>query len=461
MSEWFCRNFGSKVVALVSSFFFGVFVILSVFVGSYVDSALPAQDLGFFSFLALYTASTLIAPAFFSGVFVPSVTMLTIDLGFDYHKVISRFHSLSAVGSIIGTIFAGFVMLPSYGSSPSVLAIGAAAILWSLFFWSYLRKRALSFGVTLLVAPFLFLALPLAESYGSKECDIESAMNCITIKDGPRDYGRALYIDGFYNSVRGYDGGLNFHPSNYVSLAANAMRRHLHNNPIDDERLYFTGGGGFELPYYAHKHLSPRHDIHVSEVDRGVVEAVDAYMGGDTGRYTIDNKGAVMSIKSLNDNSMGHVMIDVKNGVVVPPSVAVSGFFEEVHRVLDGDGFMAMNVVDEVRNPMVAKSIAKTVSLFFDEVSVWSVSDAEDRRGVHGKLNTYLVVGEKDLVSNPISSKERLELSSGGGYSQEWTNLYSGSSFKKDGEILKEGYAPTESMAYDLIIDPINGGWGG
>ncbi len=128
-----------------------------------IDVATPWFDrLGLNTYLAPLVASSLVA-------MLPTMLLLGIafpiglslwagdDTSDDTSRRVGAFYSLNVLGAILGSVLAGFVLLPALGSRNSLIAVSALATLSSVALaWSHRRIRP-SFAYTMAgLAPLLF-----------------------------------------------------------------------------------------------------------------------------------------------------------------------------------------------------------------------------------------------------------------------------------------------------------------
>jgi spermidine synthase len=129
-----------------------------------IDAATPWFDrMGLNTYLAPLIASSVVAmlpTTLLLGLAFP--IGLSLWAGDDTHEDTSRrvgaFYSLNVFGAILGSVLAGFVLLPAFGSRNSLIAVSALATASSMAIAWSMRKANPPTAITVaVVAPMLFL----------------------------------------------------------------------------------------------------------------------------------------------------------------------------------------------------------------------------------------------------------------------------------------------------------------
>lgn len=181
-----------------------------------IDVATPWFDrLGLNTYLAPLAASSMVA-------MLPTMLLLGIafpiglslwagdDPSDDTSRRVGAFYSLNVLGAILGSVLAGFVLLPSIGTHTSLMAVSALAVLSSVALaWSERRIRPSFAYATMGLAP---LAFALAAYYSVDPFDVaferlhrretfvwrqEGAQTTVAVHDRPGNPPmRIMYLDG-------------------------------------------------------------------------------------------------------------------------------------------------------------------------------------------------------------------------------------------------------------------------
>ncbi|MGE0723660.1 MAG: fused MFS/spermidine synthase, partial [Alphaproteobacteria bacterium] len=146
--------------------------------------AAARSSVGAFVAVTLLGAVLFFAPSLFAGIVSPIATKLAVDL--DPRRTgpaIGTMSAAGAVGSILGTVLAGFVLVQWLGSS--------ATLIWTAALYAALavvlvatRPRTL-----VLVAPAIAVAAIAAPRLAAP-CQVESAYYCINVLPGNAVSGR-------------------------------------------------------------------------------------------------------------------------------------------------------------------------------------------------------------------------------------------------------------------------------
>jgi spermidine synthase len=146
----------------------GIAAVLSFNLLSRTQQAIDAvtpwfERIGLNTYLAPLVVSSMIAmlpTTILLGLAFPiGLTLWTGDTpGQDTSRRAGSFYSLNVIGAILGSIVAGFVLLPQFGTRTSLIMVSALATLSSLALtWSERRHGGAPWNMRLAIAPLLFL----------------------------------------------------------------------------------------------------------------------------------------------------------------------------------------------------------------------------------------------------------------------------------------------------------------
>ena len=249
-----------------------------------IDAATPWLDrLGLHAYLAPLVVSSLIA-------MLPTTVLLGLafPIGLtlwagdspseDTSRKASTFYSLNVLGAILGSIVAGFVLLPQLGTRWSLIAVAALATVSSVLLALSVRKTKPAVAIPLVVAaPLLFLigarvaADPFdiafdrfhrSESLVWRE---EGAQTTVAVHDrGGQPPMRVMYLDGNHQANDSPGGA-------FVHHRIGALPAMLHPNP---RTALVVGLGGGATPGAV-----ARHNLHVDvvELSKAVVAGSDHF----------------------------------------------------------------------------------------------------------------------------------------------------------------------------------------
>jgi spermidine synthase len=241
------------------------------------------ERLGLNTYLAPLVASSLIAmlpTTLLLGLAFPiGLTLWTGDRpGEDTSRRAGAFYSLNVVGAIFGSVLAGFVLLPQFGTRTSLVLVSALAVLSSVALaWSGRRERpTLSMSMAAIV-PVLFLAAAWAavdpfdvafERFHRNETLVwreEGAQTTVAVHDRKGSQPmRIMFLDGNHQANDSPGGA-------FVHHRIGALPAMLHPNPRT--ALVVGLGGGATPGAVARLNL----DVDVVELSPAVVAGSDFF----------------------------------------------------------------------------------------------------------------------------------------------------------------------------------------
>ncbi|MBI3451428.1 MAG: fused MFS/spermidine synthase, partial [Rhodospirillales bacterium] len=120
----------SVALALAAVSSFAVLLLLRVFSSALLGAGLPP-------IVAIVALATLLflLPSLFIGIVSPILTKLSVDAAPGHHgQAIGRMYALGAVGSIVGTLSAGYFFISWIGSIGTVIVVAVAYALLAIPF---------------------------------------------------------------------------------------------------------------------------------------------------------------------------------------------------------------------------------------------------------------------------------------------------------------------------------------
>ncbi len=410
--------------------------------------AVLSSGLGPIAAISLLAAALFLLPSLFVGVVSPLITTLAIDLAPAARgRIIGRMYALGALGSIVGTLAAGFVFISWLGSTVTVLVVAATYGVLALGF-------ALASGVRTTLAPALVvLALGGALAGGGSRlqaftspCQEESAYFCIRVVDlqagpgaGSEGGTRVMVLDhlGHGINVRDEPG---FLLSPYIQFVDEIARRRL-GRP---QSAFFIGGGPYTLPRAWHR---PGRNLVVAELDPAVTRAARRHLWLDTKGLDIRHGDARAVLQGLPADSRFDVIFgDAFKDVSIPPHLVTEEFHAQVARRLSPRGFYVVNVVEGGTSPLFLYALVQTLRREFATVEVWIEDDAT----ASGRV-TYVVLA----ASRPTPAGT---LTAARGPARSWSRLSTQDMLvaAKDAgvPVLRDDFAPVDRLMSHLLLDP-------
>ena len=334
----------------------------------------------------LATLTTFFIPALILGIDSPFVVRLVseeLESTDQSGRIAGTVFCLSTIGSIIGSVLAGFYIIPTFGVSytiigtASVIVIGAVVTLWSLREIRWAGLLLISFLFTLLITHHLLPGqTQLVEASG--------LYSELTVSNGTMfdRHVRLLRRDLNYSSVQFQDNLTT--PFDYMQYAELYPRL----QPETNDYL-ILGGGAYTIP----KQLIDRNerlDVTVVEIEPSLYSIAQEHFHLEGSEqltvHTNDARVFLQETKSQYDI----ILIDVMNsGHVLPSHLTSQEFFILVKSRLRPDGVVIFNTVSspEYSTPSVAGSLYKTVQSVFPNTIAATLTAPE---AAHLKNVVYL-----------------------------------------------------------------------
>jgi predicted membrane-bound spermidine synthase len=347
----------------------------------------PVIGLGFgpVPTILLLTTVLFFLPSLFVGIPSPALTKLALD-GEPEHTghILGTFYAAGAIGSIFGTLAAGFLFISWLGTIGTILTVAAlyAVMAFTLFLplrAPNARTQALSGFVALVVGGLAIAVAGQRSAAFQSPCEVESDYYCIRSADltGPGGVTmRSMVLDHLEHGIN-----VREQPTMLVSpyVEAQDSLARIHSGKRSPFRSFFIGGGAFTLPR-AWLAARPDAEIVVAEVDREVTRFARQYLWlpADT-RLTVDHRDARASLAAQPAGTFDVVIGDAFHDISIPQHLVTREFFAEAHARLASDGIYLMNVVDSLARPRLALSIVRALRESFPVVEVWRSNQTGDR----------------------------------------------------------------------------------
>jgi predicted membrane-bound spermidine synthase len=349
--------------------------------------------------ILLLTTLIFFLPSLFVGIPSPVLTKLAIDEEPELMaRTLGAFYATSALGSILGTLSAGYIFISWLGTVWTfiLVAVGYAAMAIILV-WVGPARLAGAHGIqaskalptiTLLCGAAIVLLAGLTNAF-KNPCNRESAYFCIRVIDEiPTQFGaaRTLVLDHLAHGTNVRNSAVRL-ITPYVELQDKLAR--IHTGRSSPFRAFFVGGGAYTLP---RAWLARRRDaeLAVAEIDPAVTEMAikRLWLNGSDKRLSILHEDARTALAKFPDRHFDVIVGDAFHDIAVPQHLVTREFFELVASRLSGEGIYIMNVVDLLENPKLVLSIVATLRNAFSTIEVWRLNES-------GRRTTFVVTGLK------------------------------------------------------------------
>jgi predicted membrane-bound spermidine synthase len=345
-------------------------------------------------------------PAFFLGMISPVAVKLALRDLESSGRIVGRIYAISTLGSIAGTYVTGFYLIARFGTRATLIGVGVVLIITAILAGISSRRGGVAVAAALALSGGAVIVLPAdappplqVDSLGSGEMGViheeESQYYSIVVERTVRDDSGApvlaLHLD---HLVHSYSDPID--PSHleygYLQLFDDVARWTAGERPYP--RLLFIGGGGYTLP----RLLEQRHsdaEIQVVEIDPAVTRTAARFMGlpRATRIQTVNEDARWFAMQT--DDTWNAIFIDAFNDLSVPYHLTTKEFTARLRAMLDQDGVLAANVIDDYNRGRFLSSYAATLMSVFgaENVAVLMESPADAETG----SSTFVVVASPAL----------------------------------------------------------------
>jgi len=314
-------------------------------------------------------------------------------------SVTGKVFFISTVGSIVGSLSAGFILIPHVGVGTSLWLISGMTVVLGLLGSIYtarftLPQTAVLFALALAVGGYVVSVSKLSDSGEGIVFSKDGVYSKIVVRDTLWDdtrMARILLLDRSFSSARYLDnlGGLPFEYTNYYSLA--------NNYGVTVKKAAVLGAGTLTIP-----------SALVSGDSRLTVDAVDIepelpeiakkyfnYVPNERIHPVLADARQFLTRES--EHTYDLIFTDVYQSYLeIPPQFVTKEFFELAKSRLSEGGILMANVVSSIDGSAesTGRSIVATMASVFDHVDVYAVQDP-----VHpSNFQNYIVIGVPDSL---------------------------------------------------------------
>ena len=263
-------------------------------------------------------------------------------------------YAWSTVGSVVGVLLTGYLLLPCLGISGSMIA-GASAVFLIILISGRRLAGVVGLGLVMLSGIFSSRIDPGALF------DKSNGYHRIRVMESPGDKNvRTLYLDSTV------EGAVTI-GSSFPVLRYQRKIRHIVRAVPKLSRAFFIGGGSFSMPRYI-KANYPNAIVDAVEIDPDVVNAAREYLElsheinvfvGD-GRRVLGKRAVTYDL----------IVNDAFHGVrKIPFHLVTREFNRLVKERLTPQGVYVVNAIGQPVDSRLVRSIARTITEEFEHVS--------------------------------------------------------------------------------------------
>lgn len=305
-------------------------------------------------------------------------------------RTVGSFYALSTIGSVVGTILTGFVLIVFIGVSEIFFLVGTLLILLALVYFVYFRRKW-SFSLLLLIVPVAALALTgqmttrvtlpsgtVASVVYSKDTYYGS-MKIVDYQYGPR-HTREMLFDGVIQTGMDMKNSMSIYPYPYI---LSILPYSLH---PEGKRCLVVGLGGGAVPlWYERRGI----ETDVVDIDPEVIRLAREY-------FNFQGKGAAIVedaryFLGRGTDRYDYIVMDVFSGEAAPAHVISVEALQLVRQRLAEGGVLAINFAGRLGgDDFMTGSVVKTLKQVFANVEIYPfVNDGEQERIGNLELIAY------------------------------------------------------------------------
>lgn len=384
----------------------------------------------------LVAALMILVPGALLSAVTPMVTKLRLRTLDETGSVVGRLSGVATVGSILGTVLTGLVLVSRVPVSAILVGLGALLVVGGVAVQWWLggrRSRGLTLSAVVLVAGGLGAV---ADPGG---CDVETTYHCVSVVADPeRESSYTLVLDGLRHSYVDLDDRTHLEFAYVRAMAAVADTAFPAGETL---RSYHLGGGGMTLPHYLEE-VRPGGETLVSEIDGGVVRVDQERLGLEAqGDVEVLVEDARLGLERRRSDSRDLVVGDAFGGVSVPWHLTTREALTQIRRVLTDDGVYVANVIDHGPLAFARAEVATLREVFTHVAVLGEPADLGQAPGGDGG-NLVLVASDRPLDLGAI--QEQLDARD-----TEWSVLSGGAvdGWLDGAMVLTDDHAPVDQLA--------------
>lgn len=323
-----------------------------------------------------------------------------------------KISSLSTIGSIFGTFFAGFILIPNLGVRNIIL--GCSILLWILSVYLF-NKKDKKYYILMIVELLIIIGLNLLGGYLfqvsnpeiTRDVDSEYSRIWVTNLNVGENTYKTLQVDtGLESYINQETGEMGATYLYYYDLFE------YYNKESNDALM--IGGAAYTYPmHYLKKYQNKT--IDVVEIDEKMTQIAEEEFGLDKnnpnlGLITQDGR----SYLNYNEKKYDTVFVDAFKGLNAPFELTTYEAMQKVYDSLNNNGTVITNIISAIEGDDAdfIKYEYSTYKAIFDDVKVFQVnsnhSDNEEQNLIlvgikgNGNINTDKEEEYKELLSNEV-----------------------------------------------------------
>ena len=395
----------------------------SLLISAIATSVIPILEVIFIDVLAQLSSNLILVAIICATVTfgIPSFLLATVspiavkikNNSMDHIGATSgKISSLSTIGSIFGTFFAGFILIPNLGVRNIIL--GCSILLWILSIYLF-NKKDKKYYILMIVELLIIIGLNVLGGYLfqirnpeiTRDVDSEYSRIWVTNLNVGENTYKTLQVDtGLESYINQETGEMGAAYLYYYDLFE------YYDKEANDALM--IGGAAYTYPMHYLKKYENK-TIDVVEIDETMTQIAEEEFGLDKnnpnlGLITQDGR----SYLNYNEKKYDTVFIDAFKGLNAPFELTTYEAMQKVYDSLNDNGTVITNIISAVEgnDADFIKYEYSTYKAIFDDVKVFKVNpnrlDNEEQNLIlvgikgNGNINTDKEEEYKELLNNEI-----------------------------------------------------------
>ena len=425
-------DFLSSIILGAACAIFFVFIVKDLILYLFQLGRFGIEVSSFLSSLFLFAPASILL-----GIVSPYATRLKITNLENSASTVGNLYAISTVGSIAGTFFAGFFLIPHLGTTNIILLLSATLVITSIV----LSRRLAVFQVVVLTAVLgsfwinKYIQQNL-ENLGIRVIDTEYNQVVLSEDTDKKTKKPALFLltDPFVTQSAMFleDSDLVFEYTKFFRLAN-------HFKP-DLKKSLMLGGCAYSYPKdYLKK--NPEALLDVVEIDPGMTTIAKEYFNlKDNPRLAIYHEDGRTFLNRINEK-YDVIFGDTFNSFSIPFQMSTRETASRQYDILNDDGLVILNMISAIegKSGKFLRAEYATYRSIFPQVYIFPVTEPDDGAKIQ---NVILIALKSD--KQPDFKSEDPELDSY--LKNRWTGAIA-----NDVPIITDDFAPVEYYRYQTI----------
>ena len=375
------------------------------------------------------------------GMILPYGVRLTMDRLSSSGLTVGKLYALSTFGSILGTFFTGFVLMPLLGFENILFLIAAVLVVFSFVFLLEPEKTP-GFVVSSFVLIFFVFIWQKVKNETTDYIDIDTRYSRVIVFEthdpGTNRPLRMLRVNNENSSAMFTDSDdeLPFEVLKYYRLVEHFVPGF--------SRTLMIGGSGYAFPKDYFRRY-PFASMDVVEIDEGLTEVAKKYFNlqhnPDLNIYHEDGRTYLNRTIEKYDA----VFMDAyKSMLTIPFQLTTVEAVQKIYNCLNDNGAVFANVIsslDESNNQFLLSEI-KTYQVVFPQVYLLAVQHSDPTEEEKKLFQNFMLIGLKSNLK-PTWHNSDIELNEFLSHKMVLENKHS--------SVLTDEYAPVEYYSTRMI----------